>query len=256
MKFIKHATAQPFILATGVAALVHSTWALAVLFSGEPPAWDPSSPASWARWAYWLLPALLIAFALDVGQVATSAEIRAGERTPTKYVTFIVFALATYYLQWIYIAHHMPALQLGAGVYQEGLAARVVLLTRNAAIWFIPALLPLSTTMYTLSGGSRSIVTEQKPSIIVSPQDAPQLQDENDANAYEDTYSPQWLNDIIASELDDPDDVLHSADCEHCGWSKQYDNPDSAKRGLAAHKQYCVVLNPPNLPVLNGHKGE
>ena len=99
------------------------------------------------------MPALLIAFALDVGQIATSSEIRSGQRTTAKYTTFRrVFAFATYYLQWLYIAHHMPSLQLGPGVYADGLAGRVVLLTRNAAIWFIPALLPLSTTMYTLSG--------------------------------------------------------------------------------------------------------
>lgn len=222
MKMLKHATAQPFIFATGLAALVHSTWSLAVLFSGEPPLWEPTSLASWARWVYWLVPALLIAFALDVGQIATSTEIRAGDRTPTKYITFVVFAVATYYLQWLYIAHHMPALELGAGVYSDGLAGRLVLLTRNAAIWFIPALLPLSTTMYTLAGGSRHqsapVVTEQREVKVV-------------------------VDDLADNLLPDGGPDGHYAECPECGWQKIYDNPDSAARGLRAHRQHCVALH-------------
>lgn len=244
MKFLKHATAQPFIFATGLAALVHSTWSLAVLFSGEPPMWDPTSIASWARWVYWLVPALLIAFALDVGQIATSTEIRNGERAPTKYVTFIVFALATYYLQWLYIAHHMPQLELGAGVYSEGLAGRLVLLTRNAAIWFIPMLLPLSTTMYTLSGGKRVVVTEQiQPDVVVSRPDSELL--------------PEHVQD--APDATEGDVTEHDATCPSCGWEKTYDNPDSARRGLAAHRQHCIALHPELVPhYSNGHhaKGE
>ena len=34
MKLSKHLTEQPFILATGLAALVHSTWSLGTLFTG------------------------------------------------------------------------------------------------------------------------------------------------------------------------------------------------------------------------------
>jgi hypothetical protein len=223
MKMLKHATAQPFIFATGLAALVHSTWSLAVLFSGEPPLWEPTSLASWARWVYWLVPALLIAFALDVGQIATSTEIRDGERTPTKYTTFMVFAVATYYLQWLYIAHHMPALELGAGVYSDGLAGRLVLLTRNAAIWFIPALLPLSTTMYTLSGGSHThnapVVTEQREVNVV-------------------------VDDLETNLLPDGGPDGHYIECPECGWHKVYDNADSAQRGLRAHRQHCTVLHP------------
>lgn len=74
IKILKHITGQPFIFATGLAALVHSTWALGTLFAGEQP--DSNDPL---QFAFWLLPALLIAFALDVGQIATSAEIRAGQ---------------------------------------------------------------------------------------------------------------------------------------------------------------------------------
>lgn len=265
MNGIKHITEQPFIAATGVAALVHSTWSLAVLFSGEPPAWEPTSIAAWLRWVYWLVPALLIAFALDVGQIATSSEIRAGERTRSKYITFIVFAAATYYLQWIYIAHHMPALELGAGVYRDGLAGRLVLLTRNAAIWFIPALLPLSTTMYTLSGGKPEPAQEQpiRDALLVEAQqlEKPRLVEQNSTlepaqNAQDvtehpgDEYYPFWLHDILEEEAQPG----FTSKCE-CGWQNTYDNPDSAKRGLAAHKAHCPALHPELVEQYsNGHK--
>jgi hypothetical protein len=233
MNVLKHATQQPFIAATGAAALVHSTWALAVLFSGEPPGWDHTSVVSWLQWAYWLIPALLISFALDVGQIATSAEIRNGERTRTKYATFVVFALATYYLQWLYIAHHMPALQLGEGVYADGFAGRIVLMTRNAAIWFIPALLPLSTTMYTLSGGSQHHVTKHDSQQII-------IADER--------------GDLLPDQVPGADESDHNAECPSCGWQRTYDNADSARRGLAAHQSRCPALHPELVERYNGNQ--
>ena len=222
MKSLKHVSEQPFIAATGLAALVHSTWSLAVLFSGHPPTWDPTSLVSWAHWVYWLGPAVLIAFALDVGQIATSAEIRGGQRTGGKYTTFLVFAAATYYLQWLYIAHHMPALELGPGVYDGGLAGRIVLLTRNAAIWFIPALLPLSTTMYTLSGDGgedQQAATESQGLAVELPE----------------------LTDDLPELPAEPE--MYTVTCEDCGWTRDYDNQASAKRGLATHQaMHCTAM--------------
>ncbi len=222
MKSLKHVSEQPFIAATGLAALVHSTWSLAVLFSGHPPAWDPTSIVSWAQWVYWLVPALLIAFALDVGQIATSSEIRSGQRTTAKYTTFLVFAFATYYLQWLYIAHHMPSLELGPGVYADGLAGRVVLLTRNAAIWFIPALLPLSTTMYTLSGDG----ADDQPNATYDQLPEVEL--------------PELTEGLPEQETEPEPDTV-TAVCEDCGWTKDYTTATSAKRGLATHQaMHCT----------------
>ena len=143
MKVLMHVLRQPFIAATGLAALVHSTWALGTLFAGQ-------QPDGW-HLIGWLLPALLIAFALDVGQIATSTEIRWHGLTVARGVTFVVFAAATYYLQWLYIAHHMPALELAPGVRATWSEFATVM--RDAAVWVIPALLPLSTLLYTFSGG-------------------------------------------------------------------------------------------------------
>lgn len=162
MKFLKHIISQPFIAATGAAALLHSTWALATLFAGE-------QPETTLHLVGWLIPALLIAFALDVGQIATSAEIREQGLTLARATTFVVFSAATYYLQWLYIAHHMPALELAAGI--SAIAQPTALSMRDAALWVIPALLPLSTLLYTFSGGKVS--TTEQPAESPAEQPAP-----------------------------------------------------------------------------------
>lgn len=139
---IRHIFEQPFISATGAAALVHSTWSLGTFFSGEQPT------EVWHLLG-WLIPALLIAFSLDVGQIVTSHEIRTSGLTVARGVTFATFALATYYLQWLYMAHHMPELPLSSGISQHMQSAALAL--RDLALWIIPALMPLSTLLYTFS---------------------------------------------------------------------------------------------------------
>lgn len=156
MKNIRaHLIAEIFVIATGFAALVHSTWSAGTLFSGMQPV--AATGEAWftyaLRYMEWMLPALLVAFALDIGQIATSHEIREcikrGEQPYRKYVTFIVFALATYYLQWLYMAFHIPMLALGAGVSSVHTAIATSL--RDLSIWIVPAFLPLSTLLYTFS---------------------------------------------------------------------------------------------------------
>lgn len=227
-KFKKHIIQQPFVFATGLAALVHSTWSLGTLFSGKQP-----EAAFNFQFIGWIAPAFLIAFALDVGQIVTSAEIRAGKRGAAKFATFAVFAAATYYLQWLYIAHHMPELQLAAGVRGEW--SDFAKLVRDAAIWFIPALLPLSTLLYTFSSAehdehvavaaTESQQQQQKPmqqqSITVEKPAPPLLESEHEP---------------VEDESDNADEVkAFVAKCE-CGWNKTYDTVGKMARGLAAHK--------------------
>ena len=205
MNMISHAVKQPFVFATGLAALSHSTWALATLFAGEEP-----QQFTFA-WFSWLAPALLIAFALDVGQIVTSAEIRAGQRTLTKYFTFGIFAIATYFLQWLYIIHHIPALMLSDGVRGEWHS--VVLLLRDCAIWIIPALLPLSTLLYTFSS-----------------------QAENDVRPQETTIEEPDRADNTTIEEPDHTEKPVTVTCSKCGWSRTYATQKSATLGLNAHK--------------------
>jgi hypothetical protein len=231
MNVLKHAVEQPFIFATGLAALVHSTWSLGTLFSGSEP--DQFTIA----WVAWLIPAFLIAFALDVGQIVTSSEIRAGSRSRRKYVTFAVFALATYYLQWVYMVHHMPALELSGGIRESW--GDVVALFRDMAIWIIPALLPLSTLLYTLSSDDMS--SEQQP--------------EHKPGQVQIEHQPVKIEQPVKEVAQLPEvlplDVYKAyVECESCGWSKTYDEPDKAERGLRTHKSlHC----PSNVVVQNGN---
>lgn len=141
-QFVRELWEHKFVGATGLAALVHSTWSLGTLFGGEQP------DGGWAL-AGWLVTAFLIAFSLDVGQISTSMEIRRHGLTRTRGLTFFVFAAATYYLQWLYMVHHMPALAGADGIRAEWLSLATLL--RDAAIWVIPSFLPLSTVLYTFS---------------------------------------------------------------------------------------------------------
>lgn len=145
---LRHVVEQPFVVATGVAAFFHSTWALATLFSGEAP-----GTANALTFVGWIMPAALIAFALDVGQIVTAGEIRSGHHSAAKYSTFAVFAAATYYLQFLYMAHHMPLLELGAGIRTD--LQHTVTVLRDLAIFLIPLLLPMSTLLYTFSHEER-----------------------------------------------------------------------------------------------------
>lgn len=208
MKIIKHVLEQPFVAATGAAALVHSTWALATLFAGE-------QPGSLLALVGWLAPALLISFALDVGQIATSIEIRQHGMTFQRGVTFFVFAIATYYLQWLYIAHHMPALALADGVRASwGDFATIM---RDAAVWVIPGLLPLSTLLYTFSTPNHAPAA---PTTVQIEPVEPVAQLPEGIHSDGDTFT------VI---------------CPDCGWTKHYDNPDSAGRGLRTHQlKHCT----------------
>jgi len=215
MKFLKHFTGQPFVLATGIAALIHSTWSLGTLFSGEQPAIENITTwIEWIHFAGWILPALLIAIALDVGQVVTSHEIRTSGLTYQRGLTFFVFAFATYYLQWLYIVHHVPMLTIADGVSDIHKAFTIAM--RDIGIWLIPLLLPLSTLLYTFSGDNAH--------------DKPKHQ-EIIADLHEVSDMP-----VIAEWQE-----KHIATCDNCGKQFEKDSADSAERALRAHKISCEV---------------
>lgn len=157
--FFREMWEHKFVGATGVAALVHSTWSLGTLFGGEQP------DGGWAL-VGWLVTAFLIAFSLDVGQISTSMEIKKHGFTRARGLTFFVFAAATYYLQWLYMAHHMPLLDSALGIRPEWLP--LVMLLRDAAIWIIPTFLPMSTVLYTFSS-----TVEKEPEIQPAETPAP-----------------------------------------------------------------------------------
>lgn len=225
MNFLKHAYQQPLIFATGLAALVHSTWSLGTMFSGEQPSVETITDGiGYVHFAGWIVPALLIAFALDIGQIITSHEIRTQGMTKARGITFIVFALATYYLQWLYMAHHMPLVELAPGISDIHLEAALWL--RNMGLWLIPALLPLSTLLYTFSSE-----TDDKPPVQVT---LPQV--------YEIKEPVEVLPDGELDFAQLVDGLQHVAKCDDCGWqSEPKDSELSAKRALSAHRIHCTA---------------
>lgn len=203
---LDHLRSQIFVTATAVAAFVHSTWALAVLFGGKEPI--ISQPGDVLHWLAWVLPAGAIAFAIDVGQVFTADEIRKGQRTPAKYATFLVFAAATYYLQWFHLSYHMPVLMLSDGINPN--VVPFALGFRDAALWIVPLLLPLSTLLYTFSGSQSSEHSESLALVAQEP---------------------------LPEPVQIPDRGGFQVACPDCSWVAVKDDERSAQNALNAHQR-------------------
>lgn len=228
MKFLKHMSENLFITFTGIAALVHSTWALGTMFSGEMPLGD------WWALAWWGVPAFFVAFAMDIGQISTSADIRHKGLTVQRGITFFVFAVATYYLQFLYIAHHMPALEIASGV--SDFHRWTVVTARDAAIWILPLLLPLSTMLYTISDGDKkeqSIISIEKP-------EKPMLEEKS--------------TDFTSPSIELIPMPKFSAYCPDCGWEKECEDSKKAERALNTHKGiHCPKKHEREKVNQNGH---
>jgi hypothetical protein len=208
MKLLKHVLGQPFIFATGLAALIHSTWSLGTFFSGP----QPSEPI---QLLMWITPALLIAFSLDVGQIVTSAEIRAGHRSRAKYLTFGVFAAATYFLQFAYISAHMPAVNLAAGIRSDWLG--IVTFIRDSGVFILPGLLPLSTLLYTFSQ-EHETAGELSQGQMASSSTA---------------LVPLQSLDAERVTVMEPIEI----ECDQCEWAGVYSTPLAARNALTAHRK-------------------
>lgn len=239
MQFIKHMSENLFVTFTGIAALVHSTWSLGTMFSGVAPSGD------WYSWFLWVLPAFFVAFAMDIGQISTSAAIRHNGLTWQRALAFFVFAVATYYLQFLYIAHHMPSLAIATGV--SDLHRWAVSQASDAAIWILPLLLPLSTLLYTISDGDNKeqpiVPVAPEPTILVDKRERP-------FNAENNTEIKG--SDILTEErIQEP---KYAAHCEDCGWSNEFLSEKSAKRSLLTHKTlHCKNRHELEKVSSNGH---
>lgn len=221
-----------FILAVGFYALMHSTWTLATLFLGLEP------PQLTFAWFAWVVPAFVFAIAIDVGQIVTSVELRNGERTRFKYATFAVLAIATYYLQWWYLAVHMPLIPLSEGVSQSYVTASISL--RDFALWVVPGLLPLSTFLYTFSFGK---VRRVQPANLPRSQNSQSatVATKSSANipiAEADSTRALPLQKFAA--LPEPaTDALWIAECPACGWRKPCTSERGQINSLNAHSRHC-----------------
>ena len=221
---LRHILSQPFVVATGFAALVHSTWSLATLFNGAEPSFG-------LPWLLWVAPALLIALSIDVGQVVTASEIRSGQRSRIKLATFGVFAVFTYGLQWYHLAHHIPMLDLAQGVRSEwrGFAS----LISDAMVFLVPALLPLSTLLYTFSSEH-----ETAPVVAVQPQTV--IAQAVQVNVHATQPQTVSVEEIAPVQIAAPQPDGFAVRCD-CGWKKVAETQRSAPNSLVAHQRHCKI---------------
>lgn len=235
---------EPFVLATGIAALLHSTWSLAMMFSGA----IPNAQTQPLQWVGTMLPAFLLAFSIDVGQIMTSRDIRRGMRNAGKILTFVALALATYYLQWMFMIAHVPELALGTGVSAK--ARDTVLALRDASIWIIPALLPIATTLYTISNADKRIAAQVQrdernaarrlQQRTMHPVMHPVLT----ATKAPSGSSGGTFTDELADAVHENADETYTGICPFCDYETQPKGSErAAKAALAAHKRKCVGVH-------------
>lgn len=233
-----------FVLSTGFAALLHSTWSLATLFNGLEP--QQGTQAWWA----WAIPAFAIAFSIDAGQIAISVELRSGERTRWKYIAFCILASATYFLQWMYLIAHVPLIQLGTGVALQH--ATLVSAIRDFAIWIVPGLLPISTVLYTFGYAPvRRAKVATKPMQAPTNGVQPTISQAPIANANADAIvAPTPPLALLESPNPSASAVAFPIACPDCNWHGSYATQRSATNALTAHRRQCAVSS------ANGHRQE
>ena len=234
---ISHAFSNFFVTSTGIASFVHSAWVLARIMGGEAPQTDDTL----AFMIYWA-PSLLIAASLDIGQISVSVDIRNGQRTKAKYFTFACFSISAYFLNWLYIAHHMPALSLASGVRAEWLP--IVTIIRDSALWLLPLALPLSTLLFTISttsdthstasnehhANARATMPLQAPPSPVAAPTSPLALPYSPSNAIEQNHD---IRDVVIEQSDDTEG--HIVHCPQCEWQGVYQSQSSAQRAIRAH---------------------
>jgi hypothetical protein len=151
-----------------------------------------------------------------------------------------------YFLQWLYIAHHMPALALGQGVN----AAAVPIATglRDAALWLIPGLLPLSVLLYTFSTATH-LPSQGNTDVISANQTAADLPTHTDIEA------TQEAPKIAAAKVSANDQKAKgkiAVQCQDCDWHGEYTTERSATNALLAHRKHCTGVK----VSANGHSQE
>ena len=144
LSVFRHVFAQPFLVAVSLAAAIHSSWSFSTLFTGLEP-----HPQFSSAWFAWIVPGVMLAFSVDIGLLSLANQIRLGQRTRGRLLAFAVLCGAMGFLQFLYIAAHMPEVHLGAGVRGDWVG--LVSLLRDASIWVLPLLLPTALILFAFS---------------------------------------------------------------------------------------------------------
>lgn len=239
---LKYYTRHKFIFAAGLAAFIHSTWSFAVIMSGALPTL-PTYGESWTHFAefgltlvYKLLPAALMAYAIDVGQIEAAEKIREGNNSYTNLFAFTITALFTFYLQFLFMIHHMPSLVVSPGAAPA--AATFGVHVRDAAIWVMPALLPLSLIIRMTSDA------EAQP--------RPKILDGDYTEAPETSESLELQvrgGSMLAIDQKSLQDAFPAA-CPYCEWEDEY---LTSKDATFALNQHVLASHSTTVEKSNGH---
>jgi len=261
MQIRKHLLEHIFIIATSIAMVVHSTWTFGTLFAGKQPIpmLSPLDIPSIVAYLFWLIPALLVAVAIDIGQIQTAMKLAKSNHWGHKaalFVTFIALAVAGFYLQWYNLAHHIPFLEFAPGLTSETQAEFQGF--KDLAIIFIPALLPISVVLYTVS-----LVTEQSdPDEDESEDNMEEIHIDIErpvggsgggSNPFIEPGAlpipelPGFEDELEETQPNEPIDAenAHNLTCPDCGWET---GPrlrlESAERSLRTHQaRYCEAVH-------------
>lgn len=258
---LAHMQKHPFVGMSAFAASVHTAWAFGTLFGGMQPKVSADISVNLGLWlaetvalCMWLLPAIALAIALDIGMVETSRDIHEGDVSTGRYATFAALAAGSYYMQMLHLAIHMPELQLSNAVAQA--QADSVIALRNAAVFIVPLLLQLPILLHVLSArkdelqqgdamqAGRDVQKHEHVHVHMdSIKELPQQPAVAPALPAQARVSPRGNKSGEATSMVHPGDhgdyVMH---CELCGKHQEgYKSETSAKRAASAHiGLYCI----------------
>jgi hypothetical protein len=127
----------------------------------------------------------------------------------------------------------MPSLALAAGVRETWAGFATVM--RDSAVWIIPALLPLSTLLYTFSGGQ---VRVPAPPLVQPP--PPEKRPTPVIQIQPEAIQLELLEVQQMPELPSGDVIEVSGEwvARYGEWSKAYPNETSARKGLSGRMRY------------------
>lgn len=189
-----HLKDQPFVTAAALAALVHSCWTFSVFFAGDPPTGDNLA------YAGWLIPGVLLAFAIDVGLLTVSARLKKHGPSLAKLITFGFLSLFMGYAQFLFSISHAPHIPISAGVRAEWIS--FVEFLRDLSIFVLPLMLPIAITLHSLDREKETVTTPEIAPIQAEPNggsgnqlpDAPPTPEPSDPIAQTERPTPERAN--------------------------------------------------------------
>src|SRR5690606_3217769 len=125
-----------------------------------------------------------------------------------------------------------------------------VQLIRDAALWGLPVLLPLSTFLYTFASNEEGRDTSGQltaPPVIVKVPEVNLITEGEIELASKPNETALPADELPASKQ-------YAVSCPHCAWEGSYPTKQGATNALRAHTRYCMVAAPkPETVSTNGN---